>query len=126
MKPHYTLSEAVKFFRSLSTGESLTALYLVHKFDGVYISDLAQALQVSQAQVTNLCVKLERAGIIQKESVSRPGGGRIVLVKLDKDAKSVLSHFFLALSSDPEIAAVVETYQELKDSNSLVSSQYGL
>lgn len=126
MKPHYTLSEAGKFFRSLSAGESLTALYLVHKFDGVYISDLAQALDVSQAQVTNLCVKLERAGIIQKESVSRPGGGRIVLVKLDKDAKAILSSFFPTLSSDPDIVAVVEYYQKLKDSNGLVSSQYGL
>lgn len=126
MKPHYTLEEAAKFFSCIGSSQALTALYMAHKFEGVYISDLAQALQVSQAQVTNLCVKLERSGVIQKESVSRPGGGRIVRIKLDKDAKAVLSSFFPTLSSDQDIAAVVAAYQKLKDSNSLVSSQYGL
>lgn len=125
MKPHYTLQESKQFFRVLSSVHGLEALFLMDRFNGCYISDIALVLRITQAQVTNICRQLAQSGIINKESVTR-SQGRMVKVTIDEKAREVLAPFLSNISNDPEIATMVKFYQLLKDTNHLVSGRYGL
>lgn len=122
--PH-TLQSVSKFFNLLGAYRALPIICLADHFGGVYISDLAEILEVSLENMVNICVKLERAGIIQKKSVTRRKG-RMVMVYVDKDARTIVSPFLRDLKNDPMIKDVINKFQSKKDAKELISDRYGI
>jgi DNA-binding MarR family transcriptional regulator len=125
MKPHYSLDDAVKFFSRIGSSQALIILYLADKFDGVFIRDFSYPLDVAPQRVERICRDLEAMGIIDKTPFTR-AGGRAMKVKVNPDARKVLSRFLSDIAGSEEVTTAEVRYQSMIDNKQTMAHKYNL
>lgn len=117
------LEETVKFFRSFSSKQHMILLYLVDEFGGIFLHDLAVALEVPSQRVVAMCNSMESAGVIKKHYISRRMG-RLVKIKVDPDTLKIISRFLKGIASDKEVLRHKKIYQDLIDGKLTMGDKY--
>lgn len=102
----------------------IVLLTVMEKFGGLFVADASTLLDAYGQRVSNLCLNLERGGVIVKKTIPRKKG-RLVRMSINPDIREIVVPL-LEIVEGEEIQSYIDKYQAMVDNKQLMSDKWNV